>query len=163
MSMVTASVKPGKWDERFLALARHISEWSIDPSTKVGAVIVTGSNEVLAVGYNGFPRNVEPSTARLTRPEKYSWVEHAERNAIYAAARVGVPLEGCRMYLSWFPCMDCARAIIQAGVAEVVCNEPDWSLPKWGPEFASARTLLDEGRVKLKLMNSERPSEVGVP
>src|SRR5215470_5170402 len=111
----TQSRKEQKWDHRFLALARHISEWSKDPSTKVGCVIVASTNEVRALGYNGFPRNFDDSPSRLERPHKYLWTEHAERNAIYAAARAGVPLEGCRMYLSWFPCVDCARAAVQVG------------------------------------------------
>jgi len=71
------------WDARFMNLARHISEWSKDRSTKVGVVIVGPENEVRALGYNGFPRGIDDDAPdRHERPEKYLWVEHAERNAI---------------------------------------------------------------------------------
>jgi dCMP deaminase len=151
--MKTVDTKREKWDSRFLALARHVAEWSIDPTTKVGCVIVGPSNEVRALGYNGFPRNVDDAPGRLERPVKYTWIEHAERNAIYAAARVGVPIEGCRVYLSWFPCIDCARALVQVGITEIIAVEPDWSLEPWGPQFVQARTLLREGKVRVCLVN----------
>ena len=145
-------LKTEKWDRRFLALARHLAEWSKDPTTKVGCVIVGPSNEVRALGYNGLPRNVDESAPRLARPDKYVWIEHAERNAIYTAARTGVPLEGCRMYVSWFPCIDCARAAVQVGLTEIVAVEPDWSLEPWGPQFIRAKELLSEGGVRLRLL-----------
>jgi dCMP deaminase len=150
--MSMADVKKDKWDARFLALAQHVAEWSIDPTTRVGCVIVGPSNEIRALGYNGFPRNVDDSPERLMRPSKYMWIEHAERNAIYTAARVGVPLDGCRMYLSWFPCGDCARALIQVGITEIVAVEPDWSSELWGSQFVQARELLSEGRVRVRLV-----------
>ena len=131
-------------------LARYLSGWSTDPVTKVGCVIVGPSNEIRALGYNGLPRNVDGSPGRLERPDKYTWIEHAERNAIYTAARIGVPIAGCRMYLSWFPCVDCARAAVQVGLAEVIAVEPDWSSAPWGEQFIKARELLREGKVKLR-------------
>src|SRR6266581_3511885 len=98
------------WDTRFMVLARHIALWSKDPSRRVGCVIVGPNNEVRATGFNGFPRGVDDTKVeRYDRPIKYLWTEHAERNAIYNAVRSGTPLDGCRMYLPWFPCMDCAR------------------------------------------------------
>ena len=156
--MALASVEPSRnrkievWDERFLALARHVAEWSKDPTTKVGSVIVGPSNELRALGYNGFPRNLDDVRGRFDRPDKYTWTEHAERNAIYAAARVGIPLEGCRMYLSWFPCVDCARAVIQAGLVEVIAVEPNWTLEPWGPQLVIARALLEEAGVNVRFL-----------
>lgn len=144
--------KIAKWDERFLGLARHVAEWSIDPTTKVGCVIVGPSNEVRAIGYNGLPRRVEDSPDRLAPPSKYVWIEHAERNAIFTAARVGVPLQGCRIYVSWFPCIDCARAIVQVGLDEIIANEPDWTQELWGPQFTKARELLAEAKVVVRLI-----------
>src|SRR5689334_8457570 len=95
------------WDSRFMKLAQQIATWSKDRSRQVGCVIVGPSNEIRAAGFNGFPRGVDDlNERRHTRPAKYKWTEHAERNAIYNAARVGIPLQGSRMYLPWFPCMD---------------------------------------------------------
>ena len=81
------------WDNRFLSMAKLIATWSRDRSTKVGAVIVGPNREVRSVGYNGFPRGVNDAIeSRYERPGKYDWTEHAERNAIYNAARYGGPL-----------------------------------------------------------------------
>lgn len=139
------------WDTRFMNLARHISEWSKDRSTKVGAVIAGPDNEVRALGYNGFPRGIDDDAPqRHERPEKYLWVEHAERNAIYNASRVGIPLAGCTMYLPWFPCMDCARAIVQSGIQTLVALKPDLSDPKWGEDFKRALTLFEEAGLTVR-------------
>jgi len=143
------------WDARLFALAKQIAEWSSDPATKVGSVIVGPDNEVRALGYNGLPRNIESSPDLFERPLKYLWIEHAERNAIYTASRYGAPLSGCRMYLSWFPCADCARAIVQVGLVEVVCVEPDWSNPQWSDQFREARRILERGSVRIRYVVDE--------
>jgi dCMP deaminase len=143
------------WDGRFMGLALHVGEWSKDRSKKVGCVIVGPANEVRSIGYNGFPRDIdddEPS--RHERPAKYSWTEHAERNAIYNTARIGVPIEGCRMYVPWFPCMDCARAIVQSGLKELIAFEPDFDDPKWGEDFKLAILLLKEGGVQVRFLQN---------
>ena len=151
-NMEQASENTSAWDERFFSLAQHVSSWSRDPSTRVGCVIVGPTNEVRALGYNGLPRNIEDLEGRFQRPNKYAWVEHAERNAIYAASRIGVPLNGCKMYVSWFPCVECARAALQVGIAEIIASEPDWQSPHWGNQFILARELLAEGGIKLRTM-----------
>lgn len=131
-----------RWDDRFISVAALVSSWSKDPSTKVGAVIVEPMSQVIkSTGWNGFPRGVreevfvgdndhDPANSGHVldaerwekRPEKYQWVEHAERNAIFNAARHGISVSGCVMYLNWepTPCADCARAIIQAGIVAVI-------------------------------------------
>ena len=111
------------WDEYYIKMAEFVSRKSKDRSTKVGAVIVGLDNEVRSTGYNNFPRYVNDDVEeRHQRPLKYEWTEHAERNAIYNAARHGASLRDCIIYLNWgsHPCADCARAIIQAGIIEVV-------------------------------------------
>ncbi len=134
-----------------MELALHIATWSKDRSRQVGCVIVGPDNEIRAVGYNGFPRGVDDlHEPRHARPAKYKWTEHAERNAIYNAARIGTPLQGCRMYLPWFPCMDCARAIAQSGIVELICIKPNLSDPQWGEDFAEVPTLLEEARVTVR-------------
>jgi dCMP deaminase len=139
------------WDRRFIELAIHIGQWSKDRSRQVGCVIVSPQNAIKAIGFNGFPRGLNDDVeVRHARPEKYLWTEHAERNAIYAAAREGIPLLGCRMYLPWFPCADCARGIVQVGLTELVAIEPDFSDPQWGDQFAVSRELLQEAGVNVR-------------
>jgi dCMP deaminase len=108
-----------KWDGRFMALAQMVAQWSKDPSTQVGAVIVDDNRVVRGIGYNGFPRGIQDEPDRLShRPTKYALTVHAEINAILNA-HGGV--KGCRLYVAPLPpCTDCAKFIIQAGIAEVV-------------------------------------------
>ena len=144
------------WDKRFMELALHVASWSKDRSTKVGAVIVGSSNEIRSLGFNGFPRGCDDDAPeRYQRPEKYLWTEHAERNAIYNAACQGVSLEGSRMFIPWFPCMACARAIVQAGIVELICKEPDYRDPKWGEEFKRAFKMFVECGVELVYHSEE--------
>lgn len=141
------------WDRRFVELADHVSTWSKDRSTKVGAVIVGNNREVLSMGYNGFPREARDNIdARHERPLKYKWSEHAERNAIYNAARNGVRLEGSSIYLQWYPCCDCARAIAQSGIKKIVCHAPDFNHPRWGDDFKISSEILSESNVETKFV-----------
>lgn len=143
------------WDERFMFLAQQIGGWSKDRSREVGCVIIGPYNEIRSTGYNGFPRNVNDNfDERHERPSKYKWTEHAERNAIYNAARVGVSLDGCKMYVSWFPCMDCARAIVQSGITHVVCIEPNQTDRQWGEDFRMVPILFKEAGIKVKYWNN---------
>ena len=141
---------------RFLALAEYVGGWSKDRSTQVGAVIVDPKNKVaLSTGWNGFPRGCSDAVeARHARPAKYRWTEHAERNAIYNAARIGVGLEGATLYSSLHPCMDCARAIVQSGIERVVTRMPRTSLPIWEEDFRLASELFAETGVRLKFCDS---------
>jgi dCMP deaminase len=141
-----------KWDLRFLELVDLVSTWSKDRSTQVGAVIVEPKSRViLSTGYNGMARGIDDDIeGRHVRPEKYLWTEHAERNAIFHAARHGIKLEGATMYLRWTPCSDCARAIIQAGLARVVCAPVSEDTPEhWRHSFETALDMLHEAGVEL--------------
>lgn len=110
-------------DEYYMGMAYAAAQKSKDTSTKVGCVVFGPGGEIRTTGYNGAPRGYDDSDPRLTtRPDKYLLVEHSERNAIYNAARVGIPLHGCTMYVTWTPCIDCARAIIQAGITRLVIH-----------------------------------------
>jgi dCMP deaminase len=133
------------WDRKFMGLALHIAQWSKDRSRRVGCVIVGRNNEVRATGYNGFPRDVDDQNdERHARPEKYAWTEHAERNAIYNAARIGVSMEGCTIYVPWYPCMDCARGIVQSGIVVLVATPPNFDDPIWGEQFRLVQSLFAE-------------------
>ena len=141
------------WDAYFMQLAQHVASRSKDRSTKVGCVIVGSDNEVLSTGYNGFPRGVDDADdERHERPAKYRWTEHAERNAIYNAARNGIRLKGARAYLPWFPCIDCARALAQSGIHELVCEIPDMTHAKWGEDFRTAQEILSETGVTVRFV-----------
>lgn len=104
-----------------MGIATAISELSKDQSTKVGALVVDEKKGPLTWGYNGFPMGIDDAKAeRHERPAKYKWTEHAERNAIYMAARSGIRLAGGHIYVTkLIVCTDCARAIIQSGITRV--------------------------------------------
>ena len=107
-----------KWSQRFLDLAEHVGEWSHDPRTQVGAVIVDDHKRVVSMGYNGFPRGVADKEDRYNdRPTKHLFVCHAERNALDNAP---LSVEGCTMYVPLLPCNECAKSIIQHGIAKVI-------------------------------------------
>lgn len=142
------------WDRRFLELAATIGSWSKDRSARTGCVIVGADRLIRSSGFNGFVRGVDDNLEeRHERPAKYLWTEHAERNAIYNAARLGVSLAGCTCYVNWFPCVDCARALVQTGVIRLVGLEPDQSDQKWGEDFQFALRLFSEVGLELTLFD----------
>ena len=110
-----------KWDERYMAMAKEVAQWSKDPNTKVGAVAVGEKGQILSQGYNGFPRGIKDSPQRLNdRQTKYEFVVHAEMNVIYNATYSGVSLDGAKLYVYGLPvCSECAKGIIQVGIKEV--------------------------------------------
>ena len=111
------------WDDYFMGVSLLAAERSKDPSTQVGACIVSDDNRILSTGYNGFPQGCSDDLFPWNRDEsagetKYNFVVHAELNAILNAG--GKSLVGSRIFVSLFPCHECAKAIIQSGVKEVV-------------------------------------------
>lgn len=139
------------WTNRFMKQAKMVASWSKDTNTKVGAVIVDKDKIVVSIGYNGFPRGCDDSIeSRYEKPMKYLFTEHAERNAIYHAARLGVSLKETTIYVTMFPCCDCARAIIQSGVIEIIAPEPDLDHEKWGESFKASLKMFAETGVSVK-------------
>ena len=140
-----------KWDKRFLALASHIAGWSKDPSTQVGCVVVGPDREIRSTGFNGFPRGIEDSIARLENRElKYPLICHAEENAIMHAARIGISLKGCTAYVTWPPCSRCARSLIQAGVDEVVYPAESEIPERWDDDFEIATSMMNEAGLAVR-------------
>lgn len=140
-----------KWDGRYLRLAKDISSWSKDPSTKVGAVVIGNKGQVLSQGYNGFPRGIHDTTERLDdRATKYKFIVHAEMNAIYNATYNGVSLDGSTLYVSGLPvCLECAKGVIQVGIKKVVTAKME--VPeKWQESCKEAKELLEEAGVKVE-------------
>lgn len=140
-----------KWDMRFLDLAEHISTWSKDPSTKIGAVVVDPKTKrVLSMGYNGFPRGINDSINRLDDRElKYSLVVHAEMNAIYNATLNGVSLDNSTIYVHGLPvCSDCAKGIIQVGINRVVYKSIRDDAT-WNESFDKSRQMFQEVGIEI--------------
>jgi dCMP deaminase len=137
-----------KWDHRFLELARLISSWSKDPSTKVGAVIADDKNRIISLGFNGFARSVQDLAERLEdRETKYKMVLHAEENAILFAMR---DLDGCTVYTyPLMPCAACMSRIIQKGITRVVSLEND--NPRWQEHFELSKELASEAGLEVTL------------
>jgi len=116
-----------KWDRRFLKIAESISEWSKDPSTKVGAII-TNDIKIVSMGYNGLPQSTPDYPEILNvREVKYQYIIHAEVNAVLSAKQ---DLKGCTIYTSPFlPCPRCASILVQSGISRVVsskCKNERW-------------------------------------
>jgi dCMP deaminase len=114
------TIRHTDWEGYFFDMVDLVASKSDDPVTQCGALVVGPDKEIRTTGYVGFPRGVQHLEDRLARPAKYSFMEHAERNAIYNAVRMGISLRGCCMYITAPPCAECARAIIQSGITRVV-------------------------------------------
>ena len=137
------------WHEYFLGMAEYVSTKSKD-TTKMGCVIVGPNHEIRTTGYNGFCRGIDDSVeSRHDRPEKYYWAEHAERNAIYNAARNGIPLEGTTAYISSNvpPCADCTRALIQSGIVQIITRPMTNDNPKWRESFERSLEMMAEAKI----------------
>jgi len=136
----------------YMTMAYLVAMQSKDKRTRIGAVIVGPDNEVRSTGYNGLPRGCDDDKdARQIKPEKYFWFEHAERNAIYNAARMGLSMKGCTMYTMGIPCADCARAAIQSGITKMVVHRP-WNennTAKWVESCARSRVMFNETGVEV--------------
>lgn len=139
-----------KWDRRFMELARLVSTWSKDPSTKVGAVVVDSQKRIKSVGYNGFPKATDDSPELyLDRETKYRRTVHAEANAILT----GSDLTGCTVYTYPFmPCPHCAGLIIQSGIARVISL--DYCPERWAVDFRESDKLFREAGVEVFLYDN---------
>lgn len=139
-------------DLEYLRIAYRTAQgMSNDPSTQNGAILVdprTGQVRVRAA--NRFPEGVVESYERWQKPLKLQFVEHAERNAIYAAAKQGIRTDGLTMYCPWFACADCARGIIQAGIKKVVGHNLSLHYKRvdWQASVDLAITMLKEAGIE---------------
>ncbi len=143
--------KTTRWHKRFLRLADHISAWSKDPSTKVGAVIADRQNRIISLGFNGFPQGIKDTKERLeNRETKYKIVVHGEINAIHFAKR---DLENCILYTYPFqPCSRCAVQIIQTKIKLIVSLTSN--IERWQEDFDFSLKLLEEANVNVILYST---------
>ncbi len=148
-----------KWHYRFLELADCIATWSKDPSRGVGCVIVSPpSRQIVSTGFNGLPRGIEDRPERLERPVKYDLVCHAEMNAIVQCARNGVSPIGGTLYSTFFPCIQCALAIIQSGVSNVVAYTVTRDDARWIESIEKSRSVFAEAGVGIVELPRRAPS-----
>jgi dCMP deaminase len=152
--------KEDRWHRHFLDRALTVAAMSKDPNTQVGCVIVGSYREQRADGFNGFSRGVSDSVERLTdRDLKNRLMVHAERNAICNAARIGVALRGCTLYVVatdgsgsvWggVPCTACGIEIIQAGITRIVSWPFKDGFSRWRDDLAFSRGILREANIEL--------------
>lgn len=143
-----------KWDVRFLELARHVAQWSKDPSSKCGAVIVDENKKVLGLGFNGFARWTDDSPERYKdRDYKLDNVIHCEENAILNSF---TPLMGTSIYLTGMTCSRCTARMIQVGIQTVIvpCKEEDafFYRSDWQGSFDRAASQLADAKVALHIL-----------
>ena len=154
MYMKGIFILSSKWDIRYLRLAEEVSSWSKDPSTKIGAIAVGSKGQVLAQGYNGFPRGIEDNPVHYEdRDIKYRYVVHAEMNVIYNATYNGVSLCGSTLYVTGLPvCSDCAKGIIQVGIDRVIMKEQ--IIPqKWLESWKHTKSMFDEANINWEFIH----------
>jgi dCMP deaminase len=141
------------WDEYFIRGVRWVASKSKDPRTQVGCLIVSPENETLITCFNGLPRGVEDTPERYERPLKDRYVVHSESNGIALAAKRGIAICGCSMFISLPPCCRCSGEIMQAGIVEVVVDgvrEQEWFSPRYTEECAAAEEILKERGVLIR-------------
>ena len=142
---------------RLFDAALLVARDSRDPSTRVGAMLVSGTaadTRELSRGVNRMCRGARDDVPeRWERPAKYDWVVHAEIDAIAAAARRGVATDGCTCVVTLFPCAACAKALVQAGVRTVVPRRPDADCCRWGKEYAMSTRIFSECGVSVVLID----------
>ena len=140
------------WDEYFMAIAKLSAMRSKDPSTQVGACIVSDDNRILSIGYNGAPNGFNDDEFPWGREgknleTKYPYVCHAEMNAILNYRGSRKDLEGAKLYVDLFPCNECAKIIIQSGIKEVIYKCDKYSETE---SVKVSKRLLDMGHVKYR-------------
>ncbi|MBR2730862.1 MAG: dCMP deaminase family protein [Clostridia bacterium] len=147
------------WDEYFMGVALLSAKRSKAPNTQVGACIVNRRNQIMSVGYNGFPRGCSDASFPWARESedaydtKYPYVCHAELNAILNSG--GADLEGCRIYVALFPCNECAKAIIQSGIREVIYLSDKYAA---SVGTRASKRMFDSAGVAYHALTLERPS-----
>ncbi len=142
------------WDEYFMGVALLSSQRSKDPNTNVGACIVNNKKRIVGIGYNGFPYGCHDEEFPWGNDKssfldcKYPYVVHAEPNAILNST---CPLDNCTIYVSLFPCNECAKLIIQSGIKEIVFMDDKYSGTE--SDIASKR-MLDAAKITYRKMKS---------
>lgn len=137
---------------KFIPIANAIAELSKDPSTKVGCIIFDDDSNILVTGFNGLPRKVADTDRRLhDRELKYKFICHSESNAIAQAARVGARLLNSNAMVTLFPCSNCAKLLIQAGVKTIYVPKFSGKTveERWVDDFEISKIMFKEANIKI--------------
>lgn len=142
---------------KFLKLASYMAElFSKDPSRKVGAITVEPNTlQIKSIGYNGLPRKIKDTPERWTKPLKYNYVVHAEANMICNASLNGISLSDSILFVTMFPCNECAKLIIQSGIKTIVTKSPNLLDDKWGNSFKISIEMFEELGIKVIIIDDE--------
>ena len=144
------SIGPGEK----MGAAWRASASSPNRMRQVGAVLIADDGTEIA-SCNTFPAGVRDLEERHLGDGRFVWMEHAERHAIFEAARRGVATAGAHMTTTFFPCIDCARAIVEAGIVCVDAPAPAFDDPVWGSSFERSQTILREGGVLIRTVEAK--------
>ncbi|MCH5683274.1 dCMP deaminase family protein [Niabella sp. W65] len=144
------------WDEYFMGVALLSGKRSKDPSTQVGACIVNTQNKIVGVGYNGLPIGISDDEFPWQKQgsfldTKYPYVCHAELNAILN--NIGISLHGCKIYTALFPCNECTKAIIQAGIGEVIYLSDKYATQD---SFIASKKMLEKAGITMRKMEAQQ-------
>jgi dCMP deaminase len=155
-----------EWFIRFMELAKHISTWSKDPKAKVGCVIVDPENKnIKTIGHNCLVRDFEKekyAEKYYEKPLKNTFMEHAERNAIYKAAECGISIKKCFIFCTHFPCPECSRGILKSGICSAVvlessCNS--YFRKSNAFEIEQSKIILNNNSFKIIILSEETKEE----
>jgi len=139
------------WNDYFMGIARQVATRSKDPSSKVGAIIVSPDNKIIATGFNGWVAGIDESMMTYDRPLKYYTICHAELNALIFAV---LPVKGCKIYTTHGPCENCLKYLLQAGITEIYYEDPSPMTVRGSYEQKEAiRRLLLGSYHNIKCMN----------
>lgn len=145
------------WNDWYAEHALLAARKSKD-STQVGAALIGPDGVVRLTSFNGIPKGVLDLPERRERPEKYPWVQHAERNLVNFAAKHGIATDGCTVYVTHFPCSQCAGGLIQAGIRKVIVGDGKTSMP--AREFEVAEIMFREAGVPVSRFQCEEQREL---
>jgi len=153
------------WDELFFNLIKEYKLKSKDPSSQFACLIINPDKSIVASGFNGFPRGVNDDAERYANRElKYKLVSHAEANGICQAAKHGIALDGCSIYVESYPCSTCCKLIIQSGIKEIVLNGdseihndtgPASFRVRWAEEIKMTEMMCQEAQVSIRVYHKD--------
>jgi len=143
--------------EELMGRAREAARLSPNRVRQVGAVLVSADGRASITCCNTFPKGVRDIEERHAGDGRFVWMEHAERNAIFQAASCGLATEGATLATTFFPCIDCARAIVQSGIAYLCTPHPALDDPVWGEAFLRSRVIVEEGGVTMCFVDAPDP------